>query len=29
MAQTVGSLTLDFGSEHDFAVREFEPRVGL
>ena len=28
MAQLVGHPTLDFGSGHDFTVREFEPRVG-
>ena len=29
MAQWVKNLTLDFGSGHDLAVREFEPCVGL
>ena len=29
MAQSVERPTLDFGSGHDLAVREFEPRVGV
>ena len=29
MAQLAKRLTLDFGSGHDFAVREFEPHIGL
>ena len=29
MAQSVKHPTLDFGSDHDLAVREFGPRVGL
>ena len=29
VAQLVKRLTLDFGSGHDLAVCEFEPRVGL
>ena len=29
MAQSVGHLTLDFGSGHDLPVRGFEPHVGL
>ena len=29
MAQSAGHPTLDFGSGHDLAVREFEPRIGL
>ena len=29
MAQLVKRLTLDLGSGHDLAVREFEPCVGL
>ena len=29
MGQSVKRPTLDLGSGHDLAVREFEPRVGL
>ena len=29
MAQSVEGLTVDFGSGHDLAVGEFEPRVGF
>ena len=29
MAQSVKLLILDFGSSHNLAVGEFEPRVGL
>ena len=29
MAQLVKHLTLDFSSDHDLMVREFEPCIGL
>ena len=29
MAQLVERPTLDFGSDHDLTVREFEPHIGL
>ena len=29
MAQLVKPLALGFGSGHDLAVHEFEPRIGL
>ena len=29
VAQSVGQLTLDFGSGHDLTVRRIEPQVGL
>ena len=29
MVQSIKHLTLDFGSSHDFTVREFEPHIRL